>query len=118
MFIWSVFFTILDSKIDNLNDGNSDNLQYIIIDDPVSSIDDTKIIAMAIKLIDTIGKYAGNEIKFLITTHHALFYNVLVNSFARLKRKDKCEFESYSISRKNNAFELKNQDDSPFSYHL
>lgn len=118
MFIWSVFYTILDSKIDNLNDGNSDDLQYIIIDDPVSSIDDTKIIAMAIKLIDTIRKYTGNEIKFLITTHHALFYNVLVNSFGRLKKKGKCEFESYSVSRKNNAFELKNQGDSPFSYHL
>lgn len=118
MFIWSVFYTIFDSYIENLNDWISNDLQYVIIDDPVSSIDDTKIITMALKLIETIKKYKWDSVKFLITTHHALFYNVLVNSFDRMRRKNKCEFESYSLVKNNQHFELKKQDDSPFSYHL
>lgn len=73
---------------------------------------------MAIKLIDAIKKYKKSDIKFFITTHHALFYNVLVNSFGRLKRKGKCEFESYSLCKKNNVYELENRNDSIFSYHL
>ena len=95
MLIWSVFYTVLETAIDALNTPEVDNrstqafndLQYIIIDDPVSSIDDTKIITMAIKLIEAIKLYQGNTVKFLITTHHALFYNVLVNSFDRMRKK-------------------------------
>ena len=125
MLIWSVFYTVLEAAIDAMNTSESDrttsafnDLQYIIIDDPVSSIDDTKIITMAIKLIEAIKLYQGNTVKFLITTHHTLFYNVLVNSFVRMRKKSKCDFESYSLSKINQKFELKIQDDSPFSYHL
>lgn len=62
MLIWSVFYTVLKTAIDALNtikveDRSTsvfDDLECIIIDDPVSSIDDTKIITMAIKLIEAI----------------------------------------------------------------
>lgn len=126
MLIWSVFHAVLETAIEALNIDDVTNrstpafnwLQYIIIDDPVSSVDDTKIITMAIKLIDAIKKYKKSDIKFFITTHHALFYNVLVNSFGRLKRKGKCEFESYSLCKKSNVYELENRNDSIFSYHL
>jgi len=125
MLIWSVFYAVLETAIEALNIDDAtnrstrvfDSLQYIIIDDPVSSVDDTKIITMAIKLIDAI-KNIRKWYKVFITTHHALFYNVLVNSFGRLKRKGKCEFESYSLSKKNNVYELENRNDSIFSYHL
>lgn len=123
IFIWSIFYTILETAIDALNADESDrtttvfnDLKYMIIDDPVSSIDDTKIILMAIKLVETIDLLQNNTLKFFITTHHALFYNVLVNSFKRKGASYK--FKSYSLSKDNQTFELTDQNDSPFAYHL
>lgn len=73
---------------------------------------------MAIKLIEAIKLYQGNTVKFLITTHHALFYNILVNSFKRIERNRECKFKSYSLSKDNYIFNLSEQGDSPFAYHL
>jgi len=122
MLIWSIFYTILETAIDALNTDEANrttpmfnDLKYVIIDDPVSSIDDTKIITMAVKLVDSISSSKNSTVKFLITTHHALFYNVLVNSF---KRTDKGNFKSYSLFKNNQMLKLSKQDDSPFSYHL
>ena len=101
IFVWSVFYTILDFIISELTvierDKSMDifnNLEYIIIDDPVSSIDDTRIITVALKLIEIIESNQNNQIKFLITTHHALFFNVLVNSLKNINQnKDKKEMK-------------------------
>ena len=64
VFIWSIFYTILENAIDTLNmkkdDRSTDffnNLEYVIVDDPVSSIDDSKIISIAMMLIEVIDKY-------------------------------------------------------------
>jgi wobble nucleotide-excising tRNase len=119
MLIWSVFFTILINAVDELKNEESDrttaafdDLKVIIVDDPVSSIDDTKIVTMAVKLIDMIKNCNFN---FIITTHHALFFNVLVSS---LKGGKGYAFNSYSLFHNNNRYELKDQNDAPFSYHL
>ena len=86
------------------------NLKYIIIDDPVSSIDDTKIISIAVKLAKLIDSCENTEINFLITTHHALFYNVIFNTLKK---------EGYILSKDGKTFRLEKQKgDSPFGYHL
>lgn len=120
--IWSIFYTVLQTAIDALNTDESNrttqifnDLKYVIIDDPVLSIDDTKIITMAIKLIDAIQSYQNNAVKFFITTHHALFYNVLVNSF---KRNNTCNLKYYILLKDNYTFKLSDQGDAPFAYHL
>lgn len=157
IFVWSVFYTILQTAIselilkkENRSTDKFDDLEYIIIDDPVSSIDDTRIITLAVKLVDLIKndhiaehlkttkkeleeqefakEYIENRLKelrtenyseillkFLLTTHHALYYNVLVNSF---KSDKNISFLSFSLSKKNNKYIFKEQWDSPFSYHL
>ena len=122
IFVWSVFYTILDFIISELtlieSNRSTDifnNLEYIIIDDPVSSIDDTRIITVALKLIEIIKSNQNNQIKFLITTHHALFFNVIVNSF---KNEKKINFEEFSLSKNSQIFKLKELGKSPFSYHL
>jgi hypothetical protein len=122
VFIWSIFYTIFKTAIESFNTDKSNrttayfnNLEYIVIDDPISSIDDTKIIAMALKLIETADSLKNNSLKFFITTHHALFYNVLVNSFSRNK---KCNFKSYNLFKNNQILKLSKQGDSPFAYHL
>jgi hypothetical protein len=158
IFIWSVYYTILEAAIselilkeENRTTNIFNDLEYIIIDDPVSSIDDTRIITLAVKLIDLIKNdhikkhlekiknelekqeftpeyiknrldeirsenYSELKVKFLLTTHHALYYNVLVNSF-RLEARSK-QFLSFSLSRDNHILKLVSQWDSPFSYHL
>lgn len=127
IFIWSIFYTILTTAIDNLNVDEDDRtteyfnkLKYIIIDDPVSSIDDSKIVLMAIKLCDIINKYnnVNNKVNFLITTHHALFYNVLFNTFKRSKDNN-YKFIPFILMKNNKVYELKEQKkDTPFGYHL
>ena len=119
IFVWSVFYTILDAAIEALNDppesrttNDFDNIRYIIIDDPVSSMDDTRIITIALELADLIAK-SIDHLKFLITTHHALFFNVLFNA----KRKD-WDRKFYVLSKSDMEMSLKEQnDDSPFAYH-
>jgi hypothetical protein len=52
----------------------------------------------------------------LLTSHHALYFNVLVNSFSQDRRSWK--FLSFSLSREGDSLKLLSQWDSPFSYHL
>lgn len=123
IFVWCIFYTILTMIIENLNlekedrtTTDFDNLEYIIIDDPVSSIDDSKIVAIAVKLFEVVNK-SESKLKFLITTHHALFYNVLFNSFKRNTRD--YNFKPLILIKKDKQYELKEQKmDSPFAYHL
>lgn len=122
IFIWSVYYTLLEAAISELNDTKEnrstdifDKLKYIIVDDPVSSMDDTKIITIAIKFIDAIKSLENNSVKFLIMTHHPLFFNVLINS---LKSYRSYNHKSYSLFRNHGKYILKKQGDSPFAYHL
>jgi len=117
--IWSVFYTILETAIEELNLTEECNrsteifneLEYVIIDDPVSSVDDNKLIMMTLELIKVIKGSNNKKLKFLITTHHALFYNVLFNSFKKTEYK-------YILSKYDTKLKLETKDDSPFGYHF
>lgn len=121
IFKWSIFYTILSTAIECLSESKDerlsnkfDNLKYIIIDDPVSSIDDSKIITLGIQIYNLINSYKGeSDLKFIITTHHSLFYNVLYNSFGRSKR---CIYNT--LRKKDKKYLIEYQNDSPFGYHL
>lgn len=123
LFIWSIFNSILETAIDALNADEDErttqafnDLEYVIIDDPVSSIDDTKLISMVINLIETINSSKNKKLKFFITTHHALFYNVLFNTYKRNK-----EYRSNFniLSKDGKAFKfVEHKKDSPFGYHF
>lgn len=123
-FIWSVFYSLLEQVIEVLSiDKDSiyeergtnqfDKIEYVFIDDPVSSLDDKHLIELAVNLAELI-KLDKSELKFVITTHNPLFYNVLHNEFK------KGTFKKYFLKKdENNTYELTTQrNDSPFSYHL
>ncbi|NQZ22019.1 MAG: AAA family ATPase [Colwellia sp.] len=120
-FIWSIFYTLLDQVIETLNVAEKDDrdtenfnqLQYVFIDDPVSSLDENHLIELAVNLAKLI-KSSKSELKFIITTHNPLFYNVLHNEFRKIAHK------KYILKRlEDGEYELKPQsNDSPFSYHL
>lgn len=87
-FVWSVFYSLLEQVIDVLNTldpseretDKLDKLEYVFIDDPVTSLDDNHLIQMAVDLAQLIkGSKIQNGLKFVITTHNPLFYNVLYN---------------------------------------
>lgn len=129
-FIWSIFYTLLELVIDILNvvepadrDTNDfDRLEYVFIDDPVSSLDENHLIELAVDLAQLI-KSSESALKFLITTHNPLFYNVLHNELSRDDKAigyKKTHCVKYQMKKlEDSSYELVNQPkDSPFSYHL
>lgn len=120
-FIWSIFYTLLDQVITILNIGEPteretnhfDQLEYVFIDDPVSSLDENHLIELAIDLAQLI-KSSDSGLKFIVSTHNPLFYNVLYNEV-----KAKCGSILKRIE--DGTFELENKkgdSNKSFSYHL
>lgn len=121
IFVWSVYFSVLTEAIDALSDSADlrstsvyDQLKFAVIDDPVSSMDDVRIVSVALALAQLVKRASDLDLKFVITTHHALFFNVLFNSLRRNKN------QAYVLGHVPIAgWSLKKQsNDSPFSYHL
>ncbi|MGC4018491.1 MAG: AAA family ATPase [Muricomes sp.] len=120
-FVWSVFYSLLEEVVNVLNvpeesdreTNQFNNLKYVFIDDPVSSLDDNHLIELAVNLARLV-KSSKSELKFIITTHNPLFYNVLHNELK------KGTFKKYFLKRDSEGnYDLSNQsNDSPFSYHL
>ena len=129
-FVWSIFYSLLEQVINVLNvpdpnDRETDKLnqlEYVFIDDPVTSLDENHLIQMAVDLADIIKK-SESDLKFVITTHNPLFYNVLSNDFNNSNKeigynKDK-HFKKYClIKSEDSSYELNDSNDSPFSYHI
>ncbi|HEP9048004.1 TPA: anticodon nuclease [Pseudomonas aeruginosa] len=120
-FIWSIFYTLLDQAISMLNIAEPENretrqfdtLEYVFIDDPVSSLDENHLIELAVNLAGLI-KTSPPDLKFVITTHSPLFYNVLYNELNAktcylLERR---EDGTYMLAEK------KGDSNKSFSYHL
>ena len=120
-FIWSVFYSLLELTISVLNvaevverdTDQFDDLQYVFIDDPVSSLDDNHLIELAVNVAGLI-KSSQSNLKFIITTHNPLFYNVLFNELGSK--------EGYLLSKnEDGTFELtskRGDSNKSFSYHL
>ncbi len=85
-FIWCVFYSLLEEAIETLDETDETNrstnkfnhLEYVFIDDPVSSLDDNHLIELAVNISRLI-KNSKSKLKFIITTHNPLFYNVISN---------------------------------------
>ncbi|MBL1459083.1 MAG: AAA family ATPase [Methylophaga sp.] len=138
-FVWSVIYTLLEQVVYTLNESDAtnritdkfDGLEYVFIDDPVSSLDDSHLIELAFDLA-TLIKSSKSELKFVITTHSPLFYNVLSNELSNKAYEKQADgsyklsynankaFEKYRLEKQSNGnFDLLEQPtDSPFSYHL
>lgn len=121
-FIWSVFNALLEQLISELNIAEAENrssdafnkLEYVFIDDPVSSLDENHLIELAVNLAGLIKSSQSTDLKFIITTHSPLFYNVLFNEFSNkacymLERLDDGGFT---------LTEKPGDSNKSFSYHL
>ena len=126
-FIWSVFYTLLEIVIDALQEpevelrstSDYNDLQYVFIDDPVTSLDENHLIELAVNLAALINR-APEGLKFIITTHSPLFYNVLHNEL-KLSQGGKKEGCRLLEQLDDGTFKLdvKHGDSNrSFSYHL
>ncbi|MER2009223.1 MAG: anticodon nuclease [Psychrobacillus sp.] len=119
-FVWSIFYSLLEQVIEALNEveainsGNNqfEQLEYVFIDDPVTSLDDNHLIQLAVDLAQLIKK--NDRLKFVITTHNPIFYNVLHNELNgktcyMLDRQEDGTFE---------LIEKRGDSNKSFSYHL
>ncbi|QCT01403.1 anticodon nuclease [Paenibacillus algicola] len=136
-FVWCVFYSLIEQVIEVLDKSEPtdketdqfDQLGYVFIDDPVTSLDDNHLIELAVNLASLIKSSALIDLKFIITTHNPLFYNVLFNNvlFNEFNNSDKKigyrsdrHFKWYRLEKKEEStYELIDRlKDSPFSYHL
>nr|WP_314232240.1 anticodon nuclease [uncultured Moraxella sp.] len=120
-FIWSIFYSLIEQVINVRNvpepeereTNQFDRLEYIFIDDPVSSLDENHLIELAVNLAKLIA-LSKSSIKFIITTHNTLFYNVLFNE---IKSKT-----GYILKRDEDGGyyldEKQGDSNKSFSYHL
>lgn len=128
-FIWSVFYSLMEQIILELNipevsdrsTNDFDDLEYILIDDPVSSLDDNHLIELAVNiatLINDSDYTNGNGLKFIISTHNPLFYNVLYNELNLNKKKG----HYMLLKNDDGSFTLddarRGDSNKSFSYHL
>lgn len=121
-FIWSVFFAILEQVTGVLNvaepaDRETDQfnqLELVIIDDPVSSLDENHLIQLAVNLAQLIRSSESKDVKFIVSTHSPLFYNVFYNEVGAKN--------GYILARLDDGsfcLESKQGDSNmSFSYHL
>ena len=129
--IWCIFYSLLKEVIETLNILKVDDrpvegfneLEYVFIDDPVSSLDENHLIELAVDIANLIKSSQNKQLKFIITTHNPLFYNVLYNEFnysdTSIGYKTKESTKKLLKKLDDGTYLLEEQeDDSPFSYHL
>ena len=127
LFVWCFFRCIVDQVLG----GNSTykGIEYIYIDDPMSSLDDNNVITFAAQLYNVIRDSLRNErrvinsgidelrrIKFVISTHHALFFHVMIHGLS-----NDSKLGQFYLHRAKDSEEviLKSMSDkTPFYYNV
>lgn len=127
LFVWCFFRCIIDNVLGG-NDAYK-NIEYIYIDDPMSSLDDNNVIAFAEQLYSVIryqikqeidayraGKVGFRRIKFVVSSHHALFFHTMLHGLSADRKLGR-----YYLSRdkETDRLVLKSMSDStPFYYNV
>lgn len=135
IFIWCVFMAICERVIDGAE--SYQWVKYLYIDDPITSLDDNNAIAVASDLAKLLRKAknrtrpevveanrpgeAGSPprmvpapIKAVVSSHHALFFNVVCNELKKDAHK------KYLLQRpeRGTTYTLRATDDTPFFHHV
>ena len=135
IFIWCLYMAICERVIDGLE--TYAWVKYLYIDDPVTSLDDNNAIAVASDLAKLLRKAKSRTrpvvvvsdgpgatdnpprmmpapIKAVVSSHHALFFNVVCNELKKDAHK------KYLLQRpeRGNTYTLRATDDTPFFHHV
>lgn len=110
IFVWCFFLSIVQLALDGAEAYRW--VKYIYVDDPISSLDEHNAIAVANHLAQLL-KRQDHQLKFVISSHHTLFFNVLCNELKNAKR--------YFLSRATDGkgYVLAEEtSDTPFFHHV
>ena len=135
VFIWCVFMAICERVIDGAE--SYQWVKYLYIDDPITSLDDNNAIAVASDLAkllrqakgrtqpeavvaggpvaaDSASRMVPAPIKAVVSSHHALFFNVVCNELKKDAHK------KYFMQRpeRGSTYTLRATDDTPFFHHV
>lgn len=135
IFIWCVFMAICERAIDGAE--SYQWVKYLYIDDPITSLDDNNAIAVASDLAKLLRRSKERKlpdravaegpvgvgeaprmipapIKAVISSHHALFFNVVCNELKKSTHR------KYFLHRpeRGDANSLRTTDDTPFFHHV
>ena len=135
IFIWCVFMAICERVIDGAE--SYQWVKVLYIDDPITSLDDNNAIAVASDLAkllrraksrtrpeavaadgpgeaDNPPRMVPAPIKALVSSHHALFFNVVCNELKKDAHK------KYFLHRpeRGSTYTLRATDDTPFFHHV
>jgi len=113
IFIWCFFLAIAQLAIDGAESYKW--VKYLYIDDPISSLDDNNAIAVACDLAKLLKK-DESDIRFVISSHHGLFFNVMYNELKKLNHKK--YFLTLNKSNGTHEYILRAIGDTPFFYHV
>lgn len=109
IFIWCFFLAIAQLVLDGAEAYKW--VKYIYVDDPISSLDDNNAVMVAHQLSQLL-MTSHDRLKMVVSTHHALFFNVLCNELKKSRK--------YFLSREqtSGSFIVSETDSTPFLYHL
>jgi len=135
IFIWCLFMAICERVIDGAE--SYQWVKYLYVDDPITSLDDNNAIAVASDLAKLLRKAKGrtkqevvasggsaegaklerqiaDPIKAIVSSHHALFFNVVCNELKKDAHK------KYFLHRpeRGTTYTLRATDDTPFFHHV
>jgi len=111
IFIWCFFLAIVQLAMDPEIEAYR-WVQYLYIDDPISSLDEHNAISVANHLAQLL-KRPESQLRTVISTHHTLFFNVLCNELGNARK--------YFVNRpaKGAAYSLQEEKgDTPFFHHV
>jgi wobble nucleotide-excising tRNase len=112
IFIWCFFLVVAQLAVDQQEAYKW--VKYLYIDDPVSSLDDNNVIAIACHLSQLLKDKETKKVKIntVISTHHALFFNVMFNEI----RKGRLPF--YFNRSGDFTYVLEDTQDTPSFHHV
>ena len=128
LFVWCFFRCIMEHVLSE--DPAYKDIEYIYIDDPMSSLDDNNVVAFAAQLYNVVrqqkkkeldilraGKELSRRFKFIFSSHHALFFHVMAHGL-----KGDGNLRCYYLSRNktDDIPVLKRMDENtaPFYYNV
>lgn len=123
IFKWALFYVLINDVLQERCENSEafGNLKYVIIDDPITSLDDYKVCSIASQIIDLIKTSRKNDlnIRFLITTHHLMFFNIIKNEFLNaleLKKEKKLFYVMEKNENEIKCYDVKGN--KSLVYHL
>lgn len=117
IFIWCFFLAVAQLAIDQEEGSPYQWVKYIYVDDPISSLDDNNVIAVASHLAQLLKNQTG-MIKTVISSHHALFFNVIWNELNGRGKNNPLQPYFLSCDKNTQNYVLCYTQDIPFFHHV